>query len=331
MSAPIRFDDWVDRRLYGPDGFYERGGQAGRRGDFLTSVEVGPLFGRLVAQAIDRWWSEFGEPDRFTFVEVGAGRGTLARSVLRAPLRCAAALRYVTVERSLALRTAQAQWTHSSLEVRADLPDSDGPMVIFANELLDNLAFRLFERDSTGWREVWVDQNRPVLRDADEIPAQVLAVDALAGTRLPGVAVAADWVESARRHAVRVICVDYGVRRTAELADRAWLRTYRSHAVGDDPFTDPSTPFDITTDVPVDQLPAPTVIRTQAEWLTELGIDALVDAGRTNWLDQAAAPTLESLEMRSRVREAESLLDASGLGGFLVMEWSAESYDGVVF
>ena len=32
----------------------------------------------------------------------------------------------------------------------------------------------------------------------------------------------------------------------------------------------------------------------------------------------AARPDLHALRMRSRVREAESLLDPSGLGGFLV-------------
>ena len=37
-----------------------RRGRAG--GDFVTSPEVGPLFGALVARALDRWWRELGEP-----------------------------------------------------------------------------------------------------------------------------------------------------------------------------------------------------------------------------------------------------------------------------
>jgi SAM-dependent MidA family methyltransferase len=46
----------MDDALYGPEGFYMRpdGGSAGRRGDFLTSPEVGPLFGAVLARAIDR-------------------------------------------------------------------------------------------------------------------------------------------------------------------------------------------------------------------------------------------------------------------------------------
>ena len=73
----------------------DRAGPAGRRGDFLTSPEVGPLFGAVLARALDAWWDELGRPDPFMVVEAGAGPGTLARSVLLADagLRAGAALR----------------------------------------------------------------------------------------------------------------------------------------------------------------------------------------------------------------------------------------------
>ncbi len=53
---------------------------------------------------------ELGEPDPFVVVEAGAGRGRLAADVLRAEPACAAALRYVLVERSAgaARRAARA-------------------------------------------------------------------------------------------------------------------------------------------------------------------------------------------------------------------------------
>ena len=48
---------FVDAALYDPgEGFYATGGQAGRRGDFITAPEVGPLFGAVVSNAIDHWW-----------------------------------------------------------------------------------------------------------------------------------------------------------------------------------------------------------------------------------------------------------------------------------
>ena len=91
-------------------GFFAGGaGEAGRQGDFLTSPEVGPLFGAVLAQALDRWWDELGRPDPFVVVEAGAGTGTLAGAVVHAAGACAPVLRYVLVERSDPLRARQAQ------------------------------------------------------------------------------------------------------------------------------------------------------------------------------------------------------------------------------
>ena len=54
-------------------------GGAGRAGrDFVTSPEVGQLFGALVARALDGWWRDAGAPDPFLVIEAGAGRGRLS-------------------------------------------------------------------------------------------------------------------------------------------------------------------------------------------------------------------------------------------------------------
>jgi len=103
MAVP--FSVFMEEALYAPGtGFYERGGQAGRRGDFLTSPEVGPLFGAVVARALDAWWQDMGRPDPFVVDEHGAGPGTLARSVTAAAPACGPALRWTLVERSMAQR-----------------------------------------------------------------------------------------------------------------------------------------------------------------------------------------------------------------------------------
>jgi SAM-dependent MidA family methyltransferase len=92
--GPLPFDQVMDLALYHPElGFYASGGRAGRRGDFLTSPEVGPLFGAVVARALDGWWEEMDRPDPFVVVEAGAGSGMLARTVLLAKPACAKALR----------------------------------------------------------------------------------------------------------------------------------------------------------------------------------------------------------------------------------------------
>ena len=88
--GPLPFDEVIERALYDPvDGFFGGGAGAGRRADFLTSPEVGPLFGAVLARALDQWWVELGRPDPFTVIEAAAGSGTLARSVLAAGPDCA--------------------------------------------------------------------------------------------------------------------------------------------------------------------------------------------------------------------------------------------------
>ena len=74
-QGPIPVSEYVTAALYDErEGFYQAGGQAGRGGDFLTSVEVGPLFGAVVARAIDTWWRGFGCPQRFCVYEWGPDR-----------------------------------------------------------------------------------------------------------------------------------------------------------------------------------------------------------------------------------------------------------------
>ncbi len=325
-QTPIPFDAFMDEALYGDRGFYNQGGSAGRRGDFITSPEVGPLFGAVLARYLDAEWERLGRPDTFTVVDAGAGPGTLARSVLAVEPACSPAMRYVAVEVS----AAQRERHPDGIESRADLPVDPFDGVIVANELLDNLPFRLAVFDG-GWREAYVavDGDRLVERLSapfDPLPTPLPAA-ARIGARAPLADRAAQWVADARSRlrSGSLLVIDYGTASTAELADRPWrdwLRTYRGNERGDHYLAVPGTQ-DITTDVPLDQLPEPDTVRTQGQFLQRWGIDDLVEEGRRVWAEQAARPGLEAMKMRSRISEAEALLDPTGLGGFLVAEWRA--------
>ena len=360
----IRFDEFIDVALYGPDGFYSSGGGAGRAGgDFVTSPEVGPLFGAVVARWLDAVWERVGRPDEFVVVEAAAGRGALALAVLAAEPRCAPALRYVMVERSAALRARQGQHlalaqpfevlgpTVDDNEVGgAAAPPVAGPLVVslpdlpvqsvvgavIANELLDNVAFRLLERAADHWDEV------RVAADVDGglvelfVPADT-AVAALAdelvpepptGGRIPIQAAASDWLRRAVDLVERgsVLVIDYAVDATAELAERPvgeWVRTYASHDSGGGPL-DAVGRQDVTVEVALDQLTAvaaPSVTDTQSDWLRRWGIDELVDEGHRIWDERAGAGDLTAIRARSRIVEADALCDPTGLGAFRVVEW----------
>ena len=329
-GEPIRFDEWMARALYGPQGFYTVAGQAGRRGDFITSPEVGPLFGAVFARFLDAEWDRLGRPAVFDVVEVGAGPGTLARSVIAARPRAleTGALRYRCVESSAAQRSQHPD-TVESLD---EMPDGPLTGVVVANELLDNLPFRLAVWDS-GWREAFVveheGRNLEVLRVLDEAPACLPQGRVRLGARAPIQEAAAAWVVNARSRLERgrVVVIDYCTPLTASLAMRPWrewLRTYRQQQRGEHYLVGPGSQ-DITSEVCIDQLAAlagdPDTVRTQAQWLQLWGIDDLVEEGRKLWEAAAHAPDVAAMKARSRVREAEALLDPAGLGAFTVLEW----------
>jgi SAM-dependent MidA family methyltransferase len=361
--GPRSFEDVVDLALYHPEhGFYATVGRAGRRGDFITSPEVGPLFGGVLARALDAWWDDLGRPDPFTVVEAGAGRGALAIAVQAARPACSGALTYVLVERSTRLRATQGEHlrltppalalpsassedgtppplggTGPRFTSLAELPAGPFTGVVVANELLDNLAFTLLERRGGAWFEVRVGLGRGDALIEVPVPAgEVLtrAVDALPGldrapdgARIPLQAQAVAWVGGAleRVERGRVLVVDYA-STTAALAGlpvEAWLRTYRGHQRGGPPLHDLGRQ-DVTTDVCLDQLARvrpPDVLRPQADLLRAHGIDELVEEGRRVWTERGAIGDLEAVRGRSRVREAEALLEAGGLGDFVAAEW----------
>ena len=354
--GPVPFSTIVDLALYHPDGgFYLGEGRAGRGGDFLTSAEVGPLFGAVVARALDAWWEDRGRPEPFVVVEAGAGTGTLATAVLAAAPACGPALRYVLVERSATQRArhrdrlplADPVSALPDLAVTADdrerpaargdgpiavslgeLPRLDPPCVVLVNELLDNLPFDLAERGRDAWQEVCVGVERDRLVEVrvplDDRRAARLP-DLRRGARVPLQQAAAAWVREALQLAGpggRLVVFDYA-STTAELAERPWrewVRTHRRHAPGVEPLEALGSQ-DITCEVAVDQLPTPTRQTTQAEWLRAHGIDALVEEGRRTWHERSAIGDLAAVRARSRVTEAEALLDPTGLGGFAVLEW----------
>ncbi len=328
-SGPLRVSQYVDACLYDPEhGFFTSTGVAGRRGDFLTSSEVGPLFGVVLAQAIDDWWGVLDEPDDFIIIDWGAGPGTLARSILDAEPRClrAGALRYIAIEISDPQR--QQHPSHKSVTSVRALDGRSGTGIVIANELLDNLPFDIARFTADGWRELRVDWNGDefhlVESKSSGLDLESSLLEGLqVGTEVPVMTGAQKWLEQALLVLDEgwVVAFDYGAM-TSELAERGgWLRTHRHHQSGGSWLTDPGS-CDITSDVAFDQLrPAPTHVMPQADFLKAHSIEELVAEGAAAWKRSASVGDLNALKGRSRLREAEALLDPEGLGGFSVAGW----------
>lgn len=144
--------------------YYAHGDVFGVGGDFITAPEISQTFGELIGLWCAVVWRNMGAPAAFRLVECGPGRGTLMKDLLRATARVPgfnAGADVHLIERSAALKSLQREtlkdygvtW-HGDVSAVAD-----GPIILIANEFLDALPIRQFEKAATGWMERSVDVN----------------------------------------------------------------------------------------------------------------------------------------------------------------------------
>ena len=127
QNGPIPFVRFMELALYHPQyGYYMRQPDGadheriGWSGDFYTSSDVHPILGRAIAAQARQMDELLGRPTPFTIVEMGAGKGLLARDCLAAIHAeqddFASRVRYVLIERSPAMQELQRQnlapWLH---------------------------------------------------------------------------------------------------------------------------------------------------------------------------------------------------------------------------
>jgi SAM-dependent MidA family methyltransferase len=182
--APLTVAAFMELALYEPEvGYYARAPRrSGRAGDFFTSVDVGPLFGELLAIQLAEMGSltaeaaEHAEPggpaapsarsavEAFDLVEAGAGNGRLSSDILRAAKRRDPAF-YESVRLHLVEASAEARRAHADTlaDVAGRLVSSGSALpesfegVLLANELLDALPVHQVVMRAKGLREVYVD------------------------------------------------------------------------------------------------------------------------------------------------------------------------------
>jgi SAM-dependent MidA family methyltransferase len=84
-SGPISFRRFMRSALYDPlYGYYQQPGRDpfGKAGDFFTAEQLQPVFGILIAARIRTLCREMGEPSDFKVVELGPGRGEMAKALV---------------------------------------------------------------------------------------------------------------------------------------------------------------------------------------------------------------------------------------------------------
>ncbi|HUD31070.1 MAG TPA: SAM-dependent methyltransferase [Novosphingobium sp.] len=216
----------------------------GSGGDFITAPEISQMFGELIGLWLVDIWARAGRPT-VHYVELGPGRGTLARDALRAMKRQGLEPEVHFVEGSAALRALQreavphAQW-HDDL---ATLP-TDAPLLLVGNEFLDALPVRQLVKTPQGWRErmVGLQDGRFVPVGGDKpmdaaIPEHLKdAPDQTLIETCPGAAAVVDEIAGRlARQGGAALLIDYGY---AAMQTGSTLQALRDHRKVD-PFDSP--------------------------------------------------------------------------------------------
>jgi SAM-dependent MidA family methyltransferase len=255
-EGPLSFDRFMEQVLYHPaHGYYSSGRCAiGRRGDYFTSVSVGPLFGQMLAGQFAEIWERLERPNDFVIVEQGAHHGEFATDVLEA-LRAQhpeffASLRYRIVEPFAVLRQRQegalrpfrerVEWAQSLEEM------SPFCGVHFSNELVDAMPVHLLVAAGKGetfrWCERFVERTpcgftfveRPITDPRLEERVRKIPPAAGPGYESEINLAALDWMASLASKLCRgaVLVADYGLPRHEFYAAshrRGTLRCYAEH------------------------------------------------------------------------------------------------------
>jgi SAM-dependent MidA family methyltransferase len=250
------FAEFMRECLYHPTlGYYSKA-DAVHFADFYTSVDVHPIFARLLARQLGEMWECLGRPREFWAVEGAAGIGRFAAQFLDFAARelpeFYKTLRYVAVETSSARRAAHsaALAVHASagrFQSSGELPAEIPCGCIMSNELLDAMPVHRVVCERGELREVYVAAEGESLREqpgALSTPALetffreqhvTLREEQQAEAGLAG----CQWLEEAGARLGRgfVLTVDYG-HEAAELYNERHQRgtalAYARHTVSED-------------------------------------------------------------------------------------------------
>jgi SAM-dependent MidA family methyltransferase len=181
-SGPITFARFMELALYHPLlGYYTRTTDSngeertaehriGWDGDFYTSSDVHPVLARALARQVLQVDELLGRPDPFMVVEMGAGKGLLARDFLAASEKESVSffnrLRYLLIERSPAMKASQranlAPWLKfpdrvSWLDSLEELGSGSLVGVMLSNELVDAFPVHRITIEGGEPKEIFVD------------------------------------------------------------------------------------------------------------------------------------------------------------------------------
>ncbi|MEM6602702.1 MAG: SAM-dependent methyltransferase [Pseudomonadota bacterium] len=156
----ISLHDYMDICLNHPDyGYYVQGNPIGKEGDFITAPEMTQIFGELIGIFIITHIQKMVQSG-YHLIELGAGRGTLLKDVLRVLERKNAPQSVMILESNQKLEALQKQAILGVNHIKTlnELPEA--PIFVLANEFFDALPIHAYKyKENTSYEVMVRGQN----------------------------------------------------------------------------------------------------------------------------------------------------------------------------
>ncbi|MBI2909171.1 MAG: SAM-dependent methyltransferase [Chloroflexi bacterium] len=332
----ITFADFMEMALYYPGvGYYTSGRErVGAEGDFYTSPATHPVFAALIALQIEQMWQVLGRPPDFNVVEMGAGKGLLAKDILAylPSLRSELvhSLTYVSLERAKpALRARQGEAFEPVPEAEATPGGAVG--CFLSNELLDALPVHRVAMRRGRLREAYVTLRDGRFTEVLDRPSTPLLGQRLAveGIKLPEGCITevnlgiSPWMDGVAAKLERgfVLTIDYGYPAEELYSlerSSGTLVTYYRHTYGQDPYIRIGSQ-DITTHVDF----TAAMMAGAKRGLSTLGLTTqrqfLLNLGFNRFMDALAGKGLDYTEYLANRMAMQELVRPEGIGGFKIL------------
>lgn len=304
-GGPLPFAEFMETALYDAEcGYYTSGRKVfGREGDFYTSEQLQPVFGRLVASAAEKWKRECA--GEFHLAEWGAGRCEMEEFL--------GGFNYAAVDRGKDSAPARFEGA------------------VLSNELFDALAVDAAKRSQGAWRlmHVGLEDGEFVWTEGEELAGEWLEYALRAGGFIEEEEA---WIElpvslnqmlaeiDSRLVRGRIVAVDYGYReRELRRFPAGTLMAYRKHQASSEVLRNPGEQ-DITAHVPFTYLMESAAamgwrdgrLRTLSQWIME-------ECGESG-VERAVEAESEAMRLKLRLKLKTLLF---GMGeSFRVAEWN---------
>jgi SAM-dependent MidA family methyltransferase len=200
----------------------------GVEGDFYTSSDLDPIFGQLLANQFQEWAGEF---ETFTVVELGAGKGLLARDILQR-----SKFEYLILERSRPMRERQQELLRGfDVQWIDELPRGITGC-IFSNEFFDALPVHRMVRRGGALKEIYVGEDFEEIEGPLQAPIELPILD---GQTTEVCMEGRRWIHDIASSLDRGyhVAIDYGYLRDEYYTQPAGtLMCYWRHQAVEDPY-----------------------------------------------------------------------------------------------